>query len=442
VNSMDRSDAIGDERAATPARPTWLRVALRAAGALALLLVGAVGGALWSERRALRGELAGPVGPAAGVAPSTAAPVAAPATGAPGGGADEAPLEITLPPEAVRRAGLRIATAATARPAVTLTVPGTVVSNAYRETKVAALVGGVVRQILVELGSTVRRGAPLAIVFSTELAEAQMKYLAARAMLHADHQKLVRTRRLVAIGAASRQELEEVQATHDAHESELAAARQRLLLLGLTPEQIDALGGASDVAAEVTVAAPVDGVVIARGVNPGQAVMPGQELFVVADLSTVWVIGDLHESDVGRVHVGARATVTPPTTPSRPVVGRVSYLDPRVDPATRTAKVRVEIPNPEGTLRLGMYVTLALEVSAERPVTVVPRAAVQTIGERTVVYLPVADGEGRFVERPVTLGATFGDVVEVLAGLTPGERVVTEGSFFLRAEAARLRAGG
>src|SRR5437899_8221277 len=119
-----------------------------------------------------------------------------------------------------------------------ITVPGTVMSNAYRDTKVNALVGGIVRQVSVELGSPVERGQPLAVIFSIELAEAQMKYLSMRAMLEADHQKLVRTEKLVGLGAASRQELEEVTATHASRATEAAAARQRLLLFGLSPDQV------------------------------------------------------------------------------------------------------------------------------------------------------------------------------------------------------------
>jgi multidrug efflux pump subunit AcrA (membrane-fusion protein) len=113
-----------------------------------------------------------------------------------------------------------------------------------------------------------------------------------------------------------------------------------------------------------------------------------------------------------------------------------------VDPATRTAKVRVEIPNRSGDLRLGMFVTASFQTGAGQRMTMVARAAVQSVGERTVVYVPVDGEEGKFTERPVKLGQPAGDIVQVLEGLKPGEKVVTEGSFFLRAEAARMRSGG
>src|SRR5207237_4279276 len=167
-----------------------------------------------------------------------------------------------------------------------------------------------VRQVMVELGPDVRRGAPLAGIFSSELAEAQTKYLSMRAMLEADHQKLERTQKLVALGAASRQDLEEVAAIHTGHETEVAAARQRLLLLGLSPADISGLTDASHVVSEVTVPAPTDGVVIARTVNPGQVVGAAQELFTVTDLSNVWVIGDLYETVFANVRVRYSADVT------------------------------------------------------------------------------------------------------------------------------------
>jgi RND family efflux transporter MFP subunit len=294
----------------------------------------------------------------------------------------------------------------------------------------------------VELGQPVTRGQVLAVVFSNELAEAQMKYLSMQAMFVADHQKLDRTEQLVAIGAASRQELEEITATHHGHETELAAARQRLLLLGLTSAQIAGLRDASHVVSEVMVTAPSDGLVIARNVNPGQVVTTGQELFTVTDLRTVWVIGDLYEKDFTSVRVGSEATVSVSAASREALRGRVTYIDPRLDAATRTAKVRVEVPNPRSDLRLGMYVSVSFQSAADERRTLVPKGAVQMLGDRAVVYVLASDGEGRFTERPVRLGAASGDLVQVLEGVKPGERVVTEGSFLLRAEAARTRPGG
>lgn len=405
----------------------WLARALVVIG---LLLIGAAAGFF------LRAADRGPVkaaNPAAGAPPPAASPSEVTA--------DTEPTAVALTPEAVARAGIKTA-AAQSEPAVRqITVPATVMSNAYRDTHVNALVGGVVSRVRAELGTTVARGEPLAVIFSNELAEAEMKYLSMRAMLEADHQKLERTRQLVEIGAASRQELEEITAIHTGHATEVEAARQRLLLLGLSPAEVNRLTDPSHIVSEVTVPAPVGGVVIARSVNPGQVVGAGQELLVVADLRTVWVIGDLYEQDFGSVRVGSGATVTIPAAPETTLRGRVSYIDPRVDAAARTAKVRVEVQNPNGELRLGMYVTASFETADGGRITLIPRSAAQTVGERAVVYVPDTENEGQFVERPVKLGRTIGERVEVLGGIKPGEQVVTEGSFLLRAEAARARSG-
>src|SRR3989441_2093660 len=405
----------------------WRTVAL-------VMLVGLAAGVgfVWGGRRAAKHAADGLQSPQA-----ASAPAAMPLSPAPPGSSEE-PVEVSLTPEAMGRAGIKTDVVRSQATSASTTVPGTVISNAYRETKVTALVGGVVKHVSGELGMNVSRGQTLTILVSTELADAQMKYLSAQAMLTADHQKFTRTEKLAALGAASRQELEEITAVHAAHETEVAAARQRLLLLGRSPQQVAALRSADDIVSEVTVPAPGTGTVIARTVNPGQVVSAGQELFVVADLTTVWVIGDLYEKDFPTVRLGSEAIVSVPSMPQ--LRGRVAYIDPRVDVAARTLKVRVEVTNPAGALRLGMFANVSFMVPSTTAVAVVPRAAVQTVGDRSVIYV-FAGEEGRFVERTIRLGVAIDDTVQVLEGLKPGERIVTEGSFFVRAEAARSRSG-
>jgi cobalt-zinc-cadmium efflux system membrane fusion protein len=453
---MERDDElISEPPDEDAARQDWRKTSWRILIALALIGVGLAGGVIWGERRASNALDSGKKSPAgsrsAEIKTGSGAQGARSMPSMPGlGQADQQAsakgdetVEVSLTAEAIERAGIKTAEVKRQTAGAAVTVPATVTSNAYRDTKVNALVGGIVRQVPVELGSQVHRGQPLAVIFSSELADAQMKYLSLRAMFHADRQKLQRTQKLVDLGAASRQELEEVTATHAAHETEVAAARQRLLLLGLSSERVaNHLDSASHVVSEVTVPSPASGTVITRAVNPGQVVGAGQDLFVVTDLSSVWVIGDLYEKDFPSVRPGTEATIVVPSAPSAPLRGRVAYIDPRVDPATRTAKVRVEVPNRNGDLRLGMFVTASFQTGSGQRMTVVPRAAVQAIGERTVVYVPVDGEEGKFTERPVKLGQPAGDIVQVLEGLKPGEKVVTEGSFFLRAEATRMRSGG
>src|SRR5260370_30473156 len=237
--------------------------------------LGAAGGVLWSERNG--GMRARPAAPNRDAQTPAASPDGRSMPGmsgmsAPGGQGGAVKngegVEGWVTAGAGERAGIKIAEAKAQSSVSGVTVPGTVTSNAYRDTRVNALVGGIVRQVMVELGADVRRGAPLAVIFSSELAEAQTKYLSMRAMLEADHQKLERTQKLVALGAASRQELEEVTAVHTGHETEVAAARQRLLLLGLSTERVATLETAPQVVSEVTVASPAHRLVLARSVNP------------------------------------------------------------------------------------------------------------------------------------------------------------------------------
>ena len=144
-----------------------------------------------------------------------------------------------------------------------------------------------------------------------------------------------------------------------------------------------------------------------------------------------------YEQDFAPVRVGSGATVTTAAYPGSVFRGRVSYIDPRVDSQTRTTKVRVEVANPGGRLRLGMYVNMTFAGAGGQPQVVVPRAAVQSIGNQSVVFRPVAGAEGKFLRRIVRLGPASGDSYVVLEGLRAGDTVVTEGSFLLRAEAAK-----
>jgi cobalt-zinc-cadmium efflux system membrane fusion protein len=403
-------------------RPLGRRL-LWVGAALGFTALGAAGAVV-----ALRAGVDRPDRPSAVAAPA-AIPTRPPAS--------DADVEIVLSPDAVSRAGLKTASVTAGSMAMEVVVPGSVVANSYREVKVTPVAGGIVTRVHVELGASVRRGQPLATIFSKDLADAQTRYLSMAAMLDADHKKLERTQALVAIGAASRQELEEVTAVHAGHETEVEAARQRLLLLGLAPDQVQSLRSPSQVVSSITIPAPMDGVITGRTANLGQVVGMGQELFVVTDLSEVWAVGDLYEQDLRAVRVGSEAAITTPAYPGTTLRGRVAYIDPRVDTQTRTAKIRVALANPDGRLRLGMFVSMAFRTPAGDRAVLVPKAAVQTLGDRQVVFVAARDEEGKFIQRTVRLGPPMGESYAVVSGLSPGDTVVTEGSFLLRAESTR-----
>jgi membrane fusion protein, heavy metal efflux system len=353
----------------------------------------------------------------------------------------DAPLSdvtITLSEEAVKRAGIEI-TAVTTAGGGAVRLPAVVQPNAYRSVVVTPIAAGRITRVLVELGQQVRRGQTLAEVYSPELAEAQTRYLSSRAELEAHERELRRTERLVEIGAASRQELERIHAEHIAALTMVQSHRSRLTLLGMTEAQAVKLTSASAITATVSVPAPIDGVVTARQANVGLNVDPATSLFTVVDLSTVWLVGDLYERDFTHVRVGSTATVTTTAYPELMMEGKVNYIDPELKAETRTAQVRVEVPNRGRLLRLGMYAELQIgDGAASQTAAAVPRSAVQMVGDRSVVYLVNDTQRREFVEREVELGQSIDSLVQITRGVKPGDSVVSKGSFAIRAERERL----
>jgi membrane fusion protein, heavy metal efflux system len=352
---------------------------------------------------------------------------------------------ITISPEEAQRAGIKIevvgermSTEATGQQTT-----GVVQANAYRETPVIALVGGIVRSVGPELGQNVRKGQTIAVVSSNELADAQSRYLSAVAGLDEHHKHHVRTEKLVAIGAASREEFEMATTKLKAAESEVANLRQRLLLLGLSSQRVNGLRSTAQVSSEVNVPAPASGTVTSRTVNSGEVIESGKELLRVTDLSSVWVVAQVYEKDLGKIHIGSGASITTDAYPGRVFRGRVSYVDPAVNPQTRTAQARIELANPGQQLKIGMYVNVAFGVlgGSESTFPVIPEAAVQNMGTQQVVFLATSD-PNVFVMRPVHVGPESNGYYPVLEGLSVGDRIVNEGSFMLRAQWLKSNPGG
>ena len=419
---------------------------------------------------------------------------------------------ITLSPTEVQNAGLQFETVGEqlSKESDSVAATGVVEANAYRQTPVVTLVGGIIRRGLPELGQRVQAGQTIAVLFSDEFAQTQSRYIALRTEAenarrrYARAQRLVeinqpgrgeaeqaarqrkaaeaslaenrnrynRTTRLVMIGAASREELEqdttklrtaeaeleeasqrearaisllpispEVRAAAEESlnklrtaEGELAATRQRLILYGMPTGRVDALRSATQVTSELAVPAPISGTVVSREVNLGEVVEGNRELMKITDLSSVWVIAQVYERDLARLRVGSGASVTSDAFPDNLFRGQVTYIDPQFDEATRTGKVRIELANPGNLLKIGMYVKTAFGAlgDAERTTPVVPASAVQNINEQSVVFIQTED-PNKFIMRSVRLGPESDGRFAVLEGLNVGDRVVTNGSFLLRA---------
>ena len=344
---------------------------------------------------------------------------------------------LALAPEQLRNAGLKVETVGEqpSTEAAGQMATGVVQANSYKETPVISLVGGIVRSVNAELGQNLKRGQKLAVIFSNELADTLSRYLTAVAALDEHHRHHLRTIKLVEIGAASRQELETAISQYREAESNVANLRQKLLLLGVSAQRIDALNSTSQISSEASATAPSSGTLTSRSVNPGEVIEANKELMRVTDLSSVWVLGQVYEKDLATIHIGSGANVTSDAYPGRIFRGRVSYVDPKIDQATRTAQVRIELANPGQVLKIGMYVNVAFGALglAEKTTPVIPKNAVQSIGNQQFVFV-ATDKPGEFILRPVRLGPESNGFYPVMEGLNAGDRVVTEGGFLLRAE--------
>lgn len=404
-----------------------------AAGGAALF----VGGALVSHL--VLGRAAPPMEPEGATSTHVPQSAAGGATGLPHEPTGPLPdVTVPVPADAGERIGIQVAAARAGGVARRLRLPGTVEPNQYQQVIVTPLVSGRVTSVDVQLGDRVRRGAALARIYSSDLSEAQTKYVSLRAELGAADARLKRTTRLVEIGAASRQELEAEEAQRTRLATEMQGAASRLRELGLSPQRVSAMSSPSQVSASVVVPSPTTGVVTERKANTGLVVDPSTALFTIAALSPVWVIADVQEADLARVRIGNDATVTSDAFPGLVLSGKVAYIAPDLRAETRTAQVRVEVPNRDGQLRFGMFVHVDVAVPASSSGASVPAEAVQTIGARHFVYIAPPGRSGEYIEREVTVGARDDEAVEIVRGINAGDVVVTTGSFLVRAERERL----
>ncbi len=369
----------------------------------------------------------------------------APSTGRPDSPASppavaEMPAEgqsLVLTTESMDRTGIVVAPAVASTAAIPLRVPGIVEPDGYRTVEVTPIVSGTVVSMSAMLGDVVEPGAPVARLRSPEMTDEARRWLTGRAALDAVVSRFERTTQLAKIGAASREEVEAVEAERVRLSTEVDTARARLVRLGLTDADLIALTAGRAAPELIAVPAPVGGVVLRRTANPGQNVGETDSLITLADVRHVWVMADVFERDLARMRIGQRVSVTSEAYAGRAWTGRVAYIDPELARDTRTARVRVEVDNPDAALRFGMFVIVTVLTPSE-PHVRVPKVAVQTLGAASVVYVEAPDSRYTFSERSVLTGDIIGDEIEIRAGVAEGDRVVGEGSFFLRAERDRL----
>ena len=327
---------------------------------------------------------------------------------------DAAPMPVTVSREERARLGILVVTAEVRSLTRDVRLVGRVEPAETAVRTVTSRVDGFVERLAVDFtGRPVYRGEVLLDLYSPMLVAAQQELLLA-----------VRLRS--ALGAAPTPE-----AARNA-DSLVAATRRRLQYWDISDDQIAELEGSGTIRRTLTLRSPSDGVVLQKNVVQGQAVMAGAPLFQIADLSTVWLEADVFENDLAAVRVDQHAEVSFDAYPGETVHGRVAYVYPTVDPASRTGKVRVEITNRGNRIRPGLFGTVRITAPLGVRGVVIPRQAALVTGDRQLVF--VEDLAGRFVPRLVMLGVEADSLVEVRSGLHAGDRVVAAAAFLLDAE--------
>jgi len=367
---------------------------------------------------------------AAGNADAAGPPAPAPAAAA------EAPRPLALAPAARTRNPVKVAAAELAKLAGDIQVVGTVAFHEDHFAVVGPLVAGRISRVGTGVGDKVKRGQVIAEIESSEVGQARAELVSAKARFAAADANLKRETDLAEKKISSSRELELARAQWETEQAGVRAAVMRLRAIGLSPADIEE-AGRHDLGGRVQMRAPISGTVIERKVTLGQAVERATDAFKIADTTHVWVSLDLYEKDLARVHVGQEVETRTDALPGELFKGHVAFVVPVIDQATRTAKVRLEFPNPNGELHAGQLVTariIADSKLATEEVLAVPRSAIEQVEGKTVVFVKAGEA---FERRNVLLGTSGGDRVEVRKGLAAGEQVAIDGAFLLKSELLR-----
>jgi multidrug efflux pump subunit AcrA (membrane-fusion protein) len=325
-------------------------------------------------------------------------------------------VPITIEPERLQLIGIRTAPVEKRSLGDKIDIVGFVTPDETHMSNVNARISGWVVDLFVDkTGQYIQAGEPLMSLYSQDLYQAEQDFMVARDALKngSSDSVLISMRRQI-----------------------FGAARQRLNLLGLTESQIDELEKTDLPSAQMTIVNSFSGYVLEKNVLPGQYLSPNQTLFTIADLSNVWVLGDVYEQDISYVHANQKAYMTLTSFPGERFQGRIAYVYPSVSEKTRTLKVRLQFPNPSLRIKPGMYADVEIDRSRDQ-VLAVPAGAVLDGGDVQYAFV-VHDGK-HFEPRKVTVGRSSDDWVEILSGLEPGEEVVTSANFLIDSE-SRLKA--
>jgi len=341
---------------------------------------------------------------------------------------------IKLSAEEIARAGVKVEPLQPRRIADTLEVTATIGPNRERIANVLPRVGGRIVQISAKLGDGVKRGQVLALLDSIEVGEAYSAYAQALAESGVAKAAFERAERLKADQIVPEKEYQRARGEYERSRAQLRAAGDKLTQLGVSPARGDKPASVST----FPLLAPLAGTVIERKAVLGELAKTDESLFVVADLSKVWVEANIREADLGRVRPGAAARARVSAFPDLAFEGKVNYLGAVLDKETRTAPAVIELENAKGLLRPHMFAVVAIDTGIARDVLALPESAVTLVQGLPTVFVEEADG---FEPRPVELAGRSGGKAIVKSGVKPGELVVTEGTYALKARLLKSQIG-
>jgi cobalt-zinc-cadmium efflux system membrane fusion protein len=313
--------------------------------------------------------------------------------------------------------------------------------NASRFARISSRAGGVVAEVTRDLGEAVAAGTVLAIVDSTDLGTAKAELLLAVETANLWDANARRERALLEKGAGIEREALEAETRLAEARIAVRRERQRLRNLGLSKEQIEAVERDLDTSSLLEVTAPFDGMIVERTAVMGEVVEPGRPLLSIADTRVMWAMVDLGEADLAVVATGQDATVTADGLPGRTFAGRLTWISAQVDPRARTIKARVELDNGGGMLRAHMFGRARIDAGGSRTAITIPKEAVQWEGCCNVAFVRALPDGTLLQPRRLVLAFDAGDRYEVAAGLSPGDAVVTKGSFILKNEILKNSVG-
>lgn len=326
-------------------------------------------------------------------------------------------------PDTEREAGIQTIKLAKRRFARTVDVVGQLHFNENRLAKLSARGDALVVEVKVDIGDNVRRGQALVVLASGGVGQDQSRLVAAKARLQAARAALSREQSLLDSGISTKKSVEQAQTEMAASLGEYDAARASLRAVG---------AGEGTVGGHYVLSAPFDGTVVARDVAMGKSVSAETPLIEVADLGTMWALLDVPEEIAASVRPEQKVTLTFDGLGGETREGKVGRIGATVDPHTRTVRARVDLPNPDRSLRSGLFVRARVEVAAEHEAILLPKDAIQRAEGRSLVF--VRTGPGQYDPVPVDVGARTDNEVEITKGLETGLEIVTTGAFLLKTE--------